>query len=213
MKAIVPVLVVSTTFAQKTDKCTQIRFEGELSSGQKFRREIGNGLSFRIDPWEGNSGWEFEIGPGSPAPNEWDQYAYVLTPPYRNSNAQQVNTGWGVMAQDAVRKPRHFQFLISRADAPKARAAIEQVLWPKSEQQQQTALQELGQLQHGSGDFRILDSKITPGTPVPGYSNCEDGHCGEIHWIRIQVTLVVPRSFTPARGLQIAGARCPGSSE
>ena len=210
-----PLLVffVATMFAQQQrDECSLITFGGELKSGSSFTREIGNGLTFRLDPWQDEGGWEFEIGPAAPKQGEWDQYVYVLTPPYRNSSAREVNTGWGITAQDAVARRRQFWFLLSRAEAPQAEAAIEKVLWPKSDQDEATALRLLAGLQRGSGEFKILDSHITRGTPVPGYSDCQEGKCGRIHWIKFQVTLVVPSSFMPAKGLQATPTRCPDAS-
>ena len=206
------VLFSAHVLAQEKSQCVQIVFGGELNAGEKFTREIGNGLTFRIDPWKESMGWEFEIGPASPNPGEWDQYVYVLTPPYRSSSAREVNTGWGVTAQDAVKGARQFWFLVSRADAPAASAAINDVLWPKSDKQQEAALEKLAALRKGTGVFKIEGSKITPGIPVPGFADCERGHCGEIHWIKFQVRLIVPRSFTPAKDLQLTSVQCPHSS-
>jgi hypothetical protein len=192
-------------FAQSKE-CKQFVFGGELSAGETFARDIGNGLTFRMTPSRTPSGWEFEIGPTTPANGEWDQYVYTLTPPYRSSNAREVNTGWGTTAQDAVKWNREFWFLISRADAPAAAAALDSVLWPKSEKEQEGALRKLASFPAGKGDFSTLDSKITPGT------DCNAGHCGEIHWINFQITLVVPDSFQPATDLQVAPVQCPASS-
>ena len=209
---IVAILFATALLGQDKRQCTQMVFGGEVNAGEKFTRDIGNSLNFRLDPLKGSAGWEFEIGPNSAAPNEWDQYVYVLTPPYRNSSAREVNTGWGVTAQDAVRRQRQFWFLISRKDAPAAVTAIDEVLWPKSEQEQTLALQKLASLPAGTGEFTILESKITPGTPVPGYSDCQHEQCGEIHWIKFRVTLTVPAGFIAGKDLQATSVQCPKSA-
>ena len=204
---------VPAILAQQNEQCNQIKLAGTLKAGESFRREIGNGLTFRIDPWKESAGWEFEIGPTSPDPDEWDQYIYVLTPPYRSTSAREVNTGWGVTAQDVITVKREFWFLISRKDAPAASNAIDSVLWPKSEQAQKQALQELASLPAGAGKFKILDSKITPSTALGGESDCQDGRCGEIHWIQFQVALNVPASFLPAKDLEVHPVKCPNHSD
>ena len=63
--------------AQSKEKCIKFTFGGEVDAGDKFTRNIGSGLTFRLDPWDDEEGWEFEIGPTSKNPedpNEWDQY-------------------------------------------------------------------------------------------------------------------------------------------
>lgn len=205
--------VVQGAFAQEKKDCTEVVFGGEVKAGETFAREIGNELTFRLDPWKDSLGWEFEIGPTHAEPNEWDQYVYTLTPPYRFGSARDVNTGWGRLAQDAIRGSHDFWFLLLRSDSKKASAALSQVLWPKNESEQQAGLKQLGALAKGRGEFHILDSKITPGTPVPGYGNCERGHCGAIHWIKFQVKLTVPRGFKPAVDQTATPAACPDWSK
>jgi hypothetical protein len=164
-----------------------------------------------LDPWDDDEGWEFEIGPTSKNPenpNEWDQYVYLLTPPYRFASSRDVNTGWGTMAQDAVKGRHKFRFVLNREDAAKGAAAIDKALWPDSDPKQADALKILNSLPAGTGEFKILDSKITPGTPVPGYSNCEKGNCGQIHWIKFEVVLVVPRGFKTDPTLRREPAQC-----
>ncbi|MGI9101245.1 MAG: hypothetical protein ACR2IF_02260 [Terriglobales bacterium] len=213
------VLIVLAAFfavpasTQDKNHCKEFSITGELRAGEGFRREIGNELSFRIDPWKDSGGWEFEIGPTAPSPKEWDQYVYPLTPPYRFGGAREVNTGWGVTAQDAVRNHRQFWFLLSRDDAVVATSVIDNVLWPKSETDQMTALEKLASLPSGTGEFKVTNSQITPGTPVPGYSDCGNGQCGKIHWIRFRVALTVPASFVPAEDLQITPVQCPSPAK
>lgn len=203
--------IAKTPPTQNAEACIKVVFSGAVNAGDGFRRAIGSGLTFRLDPWEDNEGWEFEIGPTAKNPenpNEWDQYAYLLTPPYRFSSPRDINTGWGTMAQDAVKGGHEFRFALDRADAAKGAAAIEKVLWPDSDQAQAEAFKVLKSLAAGSGEFKVLDSKITPGTPVPGYSNCEDRQCGQIHWIKFEVVLVVPRSFKTDPSLRRDRAQC-----
>ncbi|HET9742731.1 MAG TPA: hypothetical protein VFQ00_08280 [Terriglobales bacterium] len=204
-------VLAGTALAQRVEQCTQISFGGDLEAGDKFSQEIGSGLIFRIEPWADEAGWQFEIGPTESKAGDVDNYIGLLTPPYRDSNATQVNTGWGVTAQDAVKRPREFKFLLSEKQAPKAEAVLDQVLWPSSHHAMEKALDILAGFPYGTGEFKVLDSKITPGTPVPGYSNCEAGHCGQIQWIKFEVHLIVPQSFRPDTRLQTERVACPKS--
>jgi hypothetical protein len=206
------ILLSGALFAQSTDKCIKFGFGGEVDAGEKFTRNIGSGLTFRLDPWNDEEGWEFEIGPTSKDPenpNEWDQYVYVLSPPYRFGGPRDINTGWGRPAQDAVKGEREFRFVITRSDASRAAAAIDKVLWPDSDEHgRENSLQILRSLPAGTGHFRVVDSKITPATIAPGHGGCDLGHCGQIHWIKFQIELVVPRSFALDPTLPATATRC-----
>jgi hypothetical protein len=195
------------------ERCQQVVFTGEIKAGEKFTREIGNGLSFRMDPWGKDGGWEFEIGPTTPEVSEWNQYVYTVTPPYRSSGARDINTGWGTLAQDAVgTHPRVFWFLVRRSDNAAATDALNKILWPKSDVDQKAGLDFLRSLPKGSGEFTIIDSRITRGTAVAYSGDPNPEHYGAIHWLKFQVKLVVPEDFRVASDLQPRPAQCPAKT-
>ena len=210
MRGLVVIWLVATAvcvFSEQRKDCWQIVLGGEVKDGEKFTREIGNDLSFRLDPWKDGEGWEFEIGPTHPERDEWNQYVYTLTPPYRSRNSRDVNTGWGTPAQEAVYGSREFWFMWRRDESKKAGDALQQVLWPKSDADQQAGLNQLGSLAKGRGEFHVVDSKVTP-APENDSHQCGQ-ECGAIHWIKFQASLVVPRTFKPAAGLDHSAVACP----
>lgn len=214
---IVSLLALVKVAAQGQPQCLQLAFTGEVKAGQTFTQEIGNELAFRVVPSDQQApdqGWYFEIGPTSPAVDEWDQYIYVVTPPYHFRHSRDISTDYGVPAQQAVGRYLHrFWFVLSRTEGSQAAAALNNDLSP----QNQTDIDHAGELRRslpkGRGGFLVVDSKITPGKLNPESGSCEPGSCGAMHWIKFHVTLVVPQTFKATSGLQKAIAPCPGTWE
>jgi hypothetical protein len=207
--------ILQSAFPQAKKDCKQIVFSGEVEAGEVFTREIGNELRFYIKPdsqEEPTLGWNFEIGPIAP-PEEFDQYIAIYSfMPCHGRTVQNICTRcWGILAQDAVNPmPRTFLFLLDREKEKAAWDAFDQAVLICYNGDPNKGLKKLGQIPHGSGEFRILDSKITSGTTR---GDCAPDHCGALHWIKFQVKLIVPRTFKPAAGLSAEPATCPDWSK
>lgn len=206
----------ATTAAQ----CRSFSIAGELAAGETFTRAISPELSFRLEPSgavEGG-GWTFEIGPMEPrtalgSQPEFSQYVYALTPPYRFGNTRHVDTSYGTNARDAVADtPRPFWFLVRRTDGEAASAALNQVLWPQQDDgAQDRGLAALAALPRGQGQFRILDSRIRPGTAISFSGDERADAYGAIHWLKFRVDLIVPASFAVLPKLKSRTGRCPAN--
>ncbi|MGD0458665.1 MAG: hypothetical protein ABSC21_13090 [Terriglobia bacterium] len=169
-----------------------ITFSGEASEGQTFRKSIGNGLDFVLMPSSGwSTGWTIEVSPqGKPSDPECNDFVWVVTPPYRFQNSRYLDTEYGIIAQEAVRRsPREFSFVMSCADFMMERRRVDRVLWPYtySKQEVDDALAKLGESPLGKGRLWIEDSKITP-----GHESGSAEELGAIHWIKFRVEITFP---------------------
>lgn len=166
-----------------------LSFTAELNRGESYVREIAPGLYFFLKPID--RGWRITISPtevcmppSAEVKDYYDDYVYVVTPPFRSRNAQALSTEYGMPAREAVSFPRTFQFVTT---CPAFRAEMERVqhvLWPGTvgPEQLEASRDRLGKDADGSGRLEILDSRVTDrATEV-----------GEIEWIRFRVELKLP---------------------
>jgi len=192
--------------------CQRISFTGEVKAQNSFRADVGAGLTFRIEPSGDVSGWQFEIGPTRSQPDEWDAYIYTLTPPWRGRHTTMLDTSYATPAQEAVATRSHdFWFLLRQSDAAKAKAALDDVLWPKTDDAQDHALKRLGDFPMGTGELTVLSADIEPGSAASG-SSSEPESFGRIHRISFRVALTLPESFVPARNVSRETVPCPDPS-
>jgi hypothetical protein len=155
------------------------------------------------------SGWKFEIEPSSIREGEWKSFVYPLTPPYRSYHPTDVNTEYGVSAQEAVgMTPRKFCFLAFPADAKKAKEALDRVLWPKTQEDQESGLNALGSLPRGRGEFIILDSRVAPGVAESTGDDLTKV-VDRIRWLRFEAGFTVPDYFDVSPGLETKDLPCP----
>ncbi len=175
------------------------RFGGEVSQGQTFRKGIGHGLDFVLMPSSEHSGWytgwTIKISPqGQPSDPDCDDFAWVVTPPYRFGNARHLDTQYGTTAQEAVRiSPREFSFVLNCTDLKTERGRVDRVLWPYtySKEEVDEASAKLGSSPLGTGQLWIKRFRITPG------KKSEVGaELGAIHWIKFRVEIRFPEAAT-----------------
>jgi hypothetical protein len=192
------------------EACQRLAFLGEVKGKESFVHALGMELAFRMEPTDMH-GWQFEIGPAHLGKGEWAQYVYIVTPPYRSRAATALDTSYGTLAQEAFVKgqPSKFWFMLNRADAPRAKAALDRVLWPTTEKEEEQGLAVLRALPKGEGTFTVTDADIVPGTGTRDTLDPEHAFWGEIRRIAFSVELVVPQSFVPAAGLNASPAPCP----
>lgn len=175
-----------------------VKFAGEAEQNKAFDKPLGGGLTFRLAPNGKNwpTGWEIRIAPVTSAvPGEEAQdFVWVVTPPYRSSNARYLDTQYGITSKEAVAwSPREFSFVLSSSDYAAAKASAEKVLWPKTDQQEQEGLDELARIPVGIGTLAILDSRVAAGKG--------EGDFGSIDWIKFTVELHLPCSFPASKDL------------
>jgi hypothetical protein len=118
-----------------------IHFSGEVKRGEDFVKDLGAGLTFRLNYSKDkvNEGWRIWIG--DPLIREAD-YCSVVTPPYRGINALNIqgwhfrnidNSGPNDGSVNAPREQRDFSFIFSRDQYDLAWKALRAMLWHSDE--------------------------------------------------------------------------------
>ncbi len=222
--------------------CVRLAFEGEVGAGQEWKASLGQGWIFRILPIAADSysGWDLTVDREPPA--GYPDALLLATPPYNSLNEREVGTTFGLRAQDAIGwNPRSFHFLLDPQQFREAqklfRQWIEEGSAPpqndtpdaskRSAADRMARLLELEKLA-SSGELRILDARIVPGTADPqpfaqGWAMAvsrtehqiepvQPGHAspqGRLVWMRFALTLWLPARWKPAPGLDAASAPCP----
>ena len=138
------------------------RFTAEVTHGENFEREFGNGLVFKLaasdDP--ATPGWIIEVRPkGSSDPDV--ELVWVATPPYRLFNPRYLNVSYGnSAAQSVAMNPRQFSFLRNPEDYASEAALVREMLWPASESQSVSARAKIGEAPTCEGTLRILEHRL-----------------------------------------------------
>jgi len=187
-------------------KSLSVKFAGEAKQNEAFEKPVGGGLIFRLAPnasgWP--PGWEIRINADTEADSgetTSPDFVWVVTPPYRSSNPRHLDTQYGISLKDAVAwSPRDFSFVLTGKDYKSAKTALDKVLWPKTEQEQQQGLEEIARVPVGVGLLTILDSHVTEGKA--------EGNVGSIDWIKFTVELRLPCDFPIAKNLTADRRTC-----
>ncbi len=186
-------LLAAATAYASGDKL--VRFAGEVSRGREFRRPIGRGLIFVLVPDNSYpgiiSGWTITVSPERPQEEpDCTDYAWVVMPPYRSSNARYLSTSYATQAEEAVAwSPRSFNFVLNCRDYEVESARVNIVLWPysHSNNERDDALAKLGTSQQGKGNLWIDKSRIGKAArEVDGVNH------GSIDWIQFHVEIRFP---------------------
>jgi len=151
-----------------------IRLHGEVHRSEKFEKEIGRGLVFRLAPSE--FGWDIEVGPK----DSTDNYMDCVNEPLHGITPFQIE-GWLFRNDDntAQRKPsemltpgigekREFQFVFTAADEAKSCADLEKMEhnWDEKATEPMPASRLFGALAGGDGSVTI--THMTLGNLKPG---------------------------------------------
>jgi hypothetical protein len=139
-----------------------------LRAGESFRKEIGHGLAFYIQP--DKMGWLLEVGPAAAG----GDFVGCVTPPFHGPNVAHI-FAWHFVSRDnaALRpletnelgNPRDFQFVLNTADQDKACKELDVLLHSPPQRDPRTGDIVLGTLGYrepplGNGSFQITDIKI-----------------------------------------------------
>ncbi len=153
------------TSLQRADSrsCRHVDLEGVVHAHDSYRRSLGGGLDFLLEPLP--HGWSIRVLPSSGVRPKVD-YAELATPPFRSINPLLLTTDFGFRAQDVVGwNPRTFRYLARTADWKGADQAYRDVLSSRSPT---AAAQEAAVTEVASraleGRFEILDAALVPGT-------------------------------------------------
>ena len=230
--------------APRASGCSRVDFADMVNVGQEWRAPLGEGWVFRIIPIvpgaAGYTGWDLAVDRDPPA--GYPDALLLATPPYNSLNEREIGTTFGLRAQDAAGwNPRSFHFLTNVTQLKEAQklfgvlTSLAQAQ-PRAHQSAQTdpnvslITRELMSLDSGvsSGELRILDAGLAPGTADPApfarnwaqqaaqtsyilvpESSGSPSARGEIDWIRFSLSLWLPENWKPAPGLKMTPSTCP----
>jgi hypothetical protein len=230
---------VCNAAATSAHTCRRVELEGEVSAGQEWKMALGQGWSFRVLPIapvaQGYSGWDLAVDRDPPA--GYPDALLLATLPYNSINEREVGTTFGLRAQDAIGwNPRSFRFLTDPAAFRQAQrwfrqvAALPQGVPAASNPATADTVQHLLQLEDGasSGQFRILNARIVPGTADPQpfaqawalafmrtqhqiepVAAGQASPQGKLVWMRFALTLWFPSNWNFPAEIHSMRASCP----
>ncbi len=243
--AMIALAVAACHAAPMGRSCVRMQLGGDVSAGQEWTAHLGQGWVFRLLPVTAlnaqYSGWDLVVDRDPPA--GYPDALLLATPPYDSINEREIGTTFGLRAQDAIGwNPRTFRFLTSPAEFRRAQNLFRQLprsgFSPKSKTSSGSpqpagsgaAMQALLDLEKkaSSGQFRIVDAHIVPGTADPqsfaqawaaGYARTPheiesvppgaESASGRMLWIRFELTLWLPQGWNLPSGLPGTRASCP----
>jgi hypothetical protein len=155
-------------------------FFGTVTDGHVYKNDIGSGLVLSLEP--DGAGWTVRISSRVRCEVDHENWASIVTPPYRSRNGLMIDTDYNVTAQAAVREPHEFNFVVNCDDYKRERQWLDIVLWPYTHSQLEVddATAKLGTSHLGKGRLKVVDSKIDP------------KGLGKIHWMKFEVDLTFP---------------------
>jgi hypothetical protein len=169
-----------------------VTFSGEVRRGQKFDRQIGEHLFFRLIPHE--LGWMISVANHI---NSDRNFCAVVTPPYRGINPIYIE-GWHFRNSDntgpneagsknvnAPQETREFHFVLDDADYQKAFDALQRTRWPHSYSSKavREAVNLHRELSKGTGVVTIRELKL---------NNLQTGNHAGIDFMKFNVELTLP---------------------
>ncbi len=158
----------------QTPQNLPIRVHGEVHRGEKFEKEIGRSLVFRLAPSE--FGWDIEVGPK----DSTDNYMDCVNEPLHGITPYQIE-GWLFRNNDntAPRKPselltpgigekRKFQFVLTAPDEAKSCADLEKMEYSCDEKdpEHMAATKRFGM--YAGGDGSVTITSMILGNLKPG---------------------------------------------
>jgi len=181
-----------------------VRFTGEVVRGQPFELDIGHDMVFRLTPAvaDEGGGWVIQILPPAEPNDEVIEFSEIATPPYHSYNERYLAAAFGYSAREAVQvTTRKFYFVESVTDEHLANEVVNAMLYPSTvtEAEKSRIAEESAAIRLGSGQLRIVHSRITPG---------KDGVPDTIAWVKFEAAV----NFSSGLTLQELLAPKPPSS-
>lgn len=225
--------------------CTRLELAGEVKAGQEWKAPLGEGWVFRLIPIQGGggpaargaySGWDLVVDREAPA--GYPDALLLATPPFNSINERELGTTFGLRAQDALGwNPRTFHFLVDPAALTAGQALFAELNRTTQAANSDEAVgraQALAahlmalQAHAASGELRILDARLSPGTADAArfaeswaLASTKTPHSfeppssglptplGEFHWIKFSLALWLPESWKAPPNLRPKQAPCP----
>jgi hypothetical protein len=151
-----------------------LRLHGEVHRTEKFEKEIGRRLVFRLAP--GEFGWDIEVGPKDSADNFMDcvnEPLHGITPfqiegwLFRNDDNTAPRKA-SEMLTPGIGEKREFKFVLTAADEAKSCADVEKMEYNYDEKdpEHMAATKRFGM--YAGGDGSVTITSMTLGNLKPG---------------------------------------------
>jgi len=244
MKILAALLLLSIgCFAQDQDRdrdrerdlkpagCVTTSFTGNVKRGLPFVEPIGSGLSYRLAPFRQAAtdaahpaefiGWTIEVAYLKQKGEMEREFSWVMTPPYRQWNARQLNTSYRKTIEEVLKAEHSVYFPMDILDYALADKMVTRILWRSSPPELHEAAHELPRIPVGSASLTIkshelgtLDPKQYERKPVAeGQLKRDDADDRTIESLSFRVDLTLPTTvqLTPELARRARAAPCPVS--
>jgi hypothetical protein len=166
-----------------------LRFQGEVTRGETFRKEIGRGLALVLRPEE--DGWSIAVLPVVAPANECEvDYAAVVAVPLRGYNELNLSATYGNTAREAIAlSPREVDFVLSAEDCKREAERRTKLMWSYSytAKEVEDAEAKFATSPAGKVVLKVVDSKVSvTGALVEGKDP------GKIDWLKFDVVVTFP---------------------
>jgi hypothetical protein len=167
-----------------------LRFQGEVTRGATFRKEIGHGLVFALRPQE--EGWTISVEPAvKPAGTACEMdFAAVVAVPMRGYREIDLSATFGNTAQEAVAlSPREVDFVLTTEDCIREAERRTKLMWSYSYTQKEVedAEAKFATSAAGKAVLKVLDSKVSPSGVL-----AEGKDYGKIDSLKFEVVVTFP---------------------
>jgi hypothetical protein len=243
MKTLAAILLVcvccyAPCFAQDKDRdaasapaasptaCVVTSFTGNVKRAQPFVMPIGSGLTYRLAPFRQSAtspaeqpefiGWTIEVAYLKQQGDMEREFSWVMTPPYRQWNARQLNTSYGKSIVDALKADHTVYFPLDILEYAEADKMVTRILWRSSPPEFQEAARELPRIPVGSAKLTLDSSQtrlgsLKPEESLPKSKVDYDNLTMEGLGFRVDLTIPVTVKLTPDLARRAKPAACPVS--
>ena len=174
-----------------TARCGEFSFDGRVTGGEAFSRNLGEGLRLRLSPTKENWGWIIRVQPGGSS----DDYAYPVNPPFHSDNSQWVSTGYGETAEHQLMHDHEVFFVLNRKEYERATKLTDEAMASSDPDAAGRFLAILPSLR--SAVLKLKPMK---------YETLNQGK--SVKWMEFSVTVIVPGSFQPAPDMNLRNRAC-----
>jgi hypothetical protein len=161
--------------------CTNppVTLTGELKSGQSYNQRFADNLYFRLIP--NDEGWKMEIGPENMSARM--DYIYPVNEPIRGKTLQDIDGSYAEVPDFPF--DVKFSFLVDEKSFAIADDAMDHILWPKTDAEQEENFDRIDNLRTGAATLHVDGKAIHD-------PNDKDDKNMIIQWIKFRVDLTVP---------------------
>lgn len=193
-------------------RCRSVSFSGQIHAGEKFAKEFGGGLALMLTPQKFSNepetpsadlwGWRIGVYPAVPktASQAVSDFIYPVNPPLRFNPWQNIGTSYDLIAEEMLRQPTRYDFILNWPDYRKMTMRVTDALWPYAANDPDLATSNYFTALNGLQLGRIQFSPVRSVTADKGMSILE---------LEFRVQIIAPSTFPFLRTLASRPSACP----